>query len=71
MNDDIPKKAVARYLTAIDFETGKTQFKVFTGCGRNRNNSYGPITIGPNGTLYVGVFNGLVSVSDGLLPRPE
>ncbi len=65
MNDDIPKNAVAWYLTALDFETGETVYKVFTGCGRNWNNSYGPITIGPNGTVYVGVFNGLVSVSDG------
>ena len=38
--------------------------KVFTGTGRNWNNSYGPITIGPNGTAYVGVFNGLISISD-------
>jgi hypothetical protein len=66
MNDDIPKNTVAWYLTAIDFETGETVFKVFTGCGRNWNNSYGPITIGPNGTLYVGVFNGLISVRDGI-----
>ena len=60
----IPKNAVAWYLTAVDFETGKTVYKAFTGCGRNWNNSYGPISIGPNGTAYVGVFNGLVSVSD-------
>ena len=60
----IPKNAVAWYLTAVDFETGKTVYKVFTGCGRNWNNSYGPITIGPNGRAYIGVFNGLVSVSD-------
>ena len=65
INGDIPKNAVAWYLTAIDFTTGETVFKVFTGCGRNWNNSYGPITIGPNGAAYVGVFNGLVSVSDG------
>lgn len=65
MNDDIPENAVAWYLTAIDFETGETRYKVFTGCGRNWNNSYGPITVGPNGTVYVGVFNGLVSVADG------
>ena len=64
MNDDIPKNTVAWYLTAIDFETGETRYKVFTGCGRNWNNSYGPITVGPNGTVYVGVFNGLVSVAD-------
>ena len=36
----------------------------FTGTGKNWNNSYGPITIGPNASAYVGVFNGLISVSD-------
>lgn len=65
-NDDIPKKAVAWYFTAIDFETGETVYKVFTGTGRNWNNSYGPITIGPNGNAYVGVFNGLISISDSV-----
>lgn len=64
INDDIPECAVAWYFTAIDFRTGETVYKVFTGCGSNWNNSYGPITIGPNGTAYVGVFNGLISVSD-------
>lgn len=64
MNDDIPEDAVAWYLTAVDFETGETLYKVFTGCGRNWNNSYGPITIGPNGKVYVGVFNGLISIED-------
>lgn len=64
INDDIPKKAVAWYLTAIDYETGETVFKIFTGTGRRWNNSYAPITIGPNGTVYVGVFNGVVAVSD-------
>ncbi|MDD6011611.1 MAG: hypothetical protein PUC33_02070 [Oscillospiraceae bacterium] len=64
INDDIPKSAVAWYFTAIDFRTGETVYKVFTGCGKNWNNSYGPISIGPNGTAYVGVFNGLISVSD-------
>lgn len=64
MNDDIPKDVVAWYFTAVDFETGETVYKVFTGTGRNFNNSYGPITIGPNGTAYVGVFNGLISITD-------
>ncbi len=63
-NDDIPDDVVAWYLTAIDFRTGKTKFRVFTGTGRNWNNSYAPITIGPNGTLYVGTFNGLLSIKD-------
>lgn len=64
-NDDIPDRAVAWYLTAVDFRTGETVYKVFTGEGKNWNNSYGPITIGPNGKAYVGVFNGVISVEDG------
>lgn len=64
-NDEIPDRAVAWYLTAIDFRTGETVYKVFTGEGKNWNNSYGPITIGPNGAAYVGVFNGVISVADG------
>ena len=64
MNEDIPEDAVAWYLTAVDFETGETLYKVFTGCGRNWNKSYGPITIGPNGKAYVGVFNGVISIED-------
>ena len=63
-NEDIKDRTVAWYFTALDFETGETVYKVFTGTGRNWNNSYGPITIGPNGTAYVGVFNGLISVAD-------
>ena len=63
-NDDIPDSAVAWYFTAVDFRTGETLYKVFTGCGKNWNNSYGPITIGPNGKAYVGVFNGLISIED-------
>ena len=58
------RKLVQRILETIRLETGKTVYKVFTGTGRNWNNSYGPITIGPNGTAYVGVFNGLISISD-------
>ena len=44
-NEEIPEKAVAWDLTAVDFRTGETLYKVFTGCGKNWNNSYGPITI--------------------------
>ncbi len=64
VEEGVPKRAVAWYLTAVDFKTGKTLYKVFTGEGRNWNNSYGPITIGPNGKAYVGVFNGVISIED-------
>lgn len=71
IHDDIPKKAVAWYLTAIDYETGETVFKIFTGVGRRWNNSYAPITIGPNGTVYVGVFNGVVAIQDTTPSKSE
>lgn len=63
-DEKIPSTCVAWYFTAIDFRTGETVFKVHTGNGINWNNSYGPITIGPDGTAYVGVFNGIISVKD-------
>ncbi len=64
VEEGVPERAMAWYLTAVDFRTGKTLYKVFTGEGKNWNNSYGPITIGPNGKAYVGVFNGLISIED-------
>jgi hypothetical protein len=62
---DTPDDIVAWYLTALDFRTGETVFKIFTGTGMHWNNSYAPTTIGPDGTVYVGVFNGITAVRDG------
>ncbi|MGW8379471.1 hypothetical protein ACWG0Q_27200 [Actinacidiphila sp. SB3-2] len=54
----------AWYLTAVDHRTGKTRWKRLTGTGPFYDNNWAPITIGPDGTAYAGVFNGLVSVRD-------
>ncbi|HJR46025.1 MAG TPA: hypothetical protein VJ927_10520 [Actinomycetota bacterium] len=54
----------AWYLTAIDFRTGKTVFKKLAGTGLGYNNNYAPVTIGPDGSAYVGVLGGLVRLSD-------
>lgn len=55
----------AWYLTAVDFATGETVFKVLTGTGLGYNNNYAPITLGPQGgTAYIGTLNGLVEVRD-------
>ena len=48
------------YLTALDFRTGRTVFKAFAGEGLGHNNNYAPITLGPDGSAYVGVLGGLV-----------
>jgi outer membrane protein assembly factor BamB len=52
------------YLTALDITTGRRVWSVLTGYGLGYNNNYAPITIGRDGTAYVGVLGGLVSVHD-------
>ncbi|MDY6863167.1 MAG: hypothetical protein SV062_09275 [Thermodesulfobacteriota bacterium] len=54
----------AWYLTAIDFHTGKVIFRVLTGTGPLKNNAFGGLAIGPNGTVYQGVVGGIISVRD-------
>lgn len=55
----------AWYLTAVDFRTGERAWRQLTGTGPAYDNNWAPITIGPDGTAYVGVFNGIVAVRDG------
>ena len=59
-----PTAIDAWYLTAIDWRTGKTVFKVHTGNGIPYDNAWAPITIGPDVT-YVSTFGGLLAVRDG------
>lgn len=59
-----PANTDAWYLTAIDFETGKTVFKRLAGTGILYNNHYAALYLGPNGTAYVGVLGGIVAIRD-------
>jgi hypothetical protein len=52
------------YLTALDYRTGKTVFKRLAGTGLGYNNNYAPVTIGPDGSAYVGALGGLVKLRD-------
>ncbi|NBE52564.1 hypothetical protein [Streptomyces boluensis] len=54
----------AWYLTAVDFRTGERRWKRLVGTGMAYDNNWAPVTIGPDGTAYVGVFNGLAAVRD-------
>ena len=56
------------YLTALDFRTGATLFKFKAGQGLGFNNNYAPVTIGPDGTAYVGTLGGLVAMRDKTPP---
>jgi len=53
------------YLTALDFRTGQTRWKFHLGSGLGFNNNYAPVTLGPDGTAYVGVLGGLALARDG------
>jgi hypothetical protein len=55
----------AWYFTALDFRTGATVYKRLAGTGLGFNNHYAPITLGPDGTAYVGALGGLVLLRDG------
>ncbi|MCW3016697.1 MAG: hypothetical protein JWO02_3789 [Solirubrobacterales bacterium] len=57
------------YLTALDYRTGKTVFQALAGAGVLFNNNYAPVSIGPDGTAYVGVLGGLVALRDATPPQ--
>jgi hypothetical protein len=58
----------AWYLSAIDFRTGKTVYRRLAGEGLGFNNNYAPITLGRDGTAYVGTLGGLVRLADAVPP---
>ncbi|MDX1735092.1 MAG: hypothetical protein R3228_12025 [Halioglobus sp.] len=60
-----PDDLHAWYFTAVDVRTGEVVFKQLTGVGWLFNNHYGSISIAPDGTAYVGMMGGLVSLRDG------
>jgi hypothetical protein len=57
--------ADAWYLTALDFRTGKTDWRRLSGVGLGFNNNYAPVTLAPNGTAYLGVLGGVTRFADG------
>ena len=56
------------YLTAIDFDNGRTVYKRLAGEGLGYNNNYAPITLASDGDAYVGVLGGLVRLADAVSP---
>ena len=56
------------YLTGIDFRSGRTVYRQLAGEGLGFNNNYAPVTIGPDGTAYVGALGGLVALRDASPP---
>jgi hypothetical protein len=55
----------AWYLTTLSFRTGKTVYERLAGTGLGYNSNYAPVSIGPDGTAYVGALGGLALLRDG------
>ncbi|MFL5846024.1 MAG: hypothetical protein ACJ762_15155 [Solirubrobacteraceae bacterium] len=53
------------FWTALSARTGKTAWKVYSGSGLSFNNNYAGLALGPDGTAYLGVTGGIVSLRDG------
>ncbi len=53
------------YWTALDYRTGRVVWKVLAGAGPAYNNNYAGLSIGPDGTAYLGVIPGMIALRDG------
>lgn len=60
-----PSGALGYYWTAIDYRSGETVFEKFAGSGIFFNNNYAGVTLAEDGTAYLGVIGGVVSLRDG------
>lgn len=56
------------YFTTLDVRTGRAVYKRLAGTGLGYNNNYAPVTIGPDGSAYVGTLGGLVELRDATPP---
>ncbi len=54
----------AWFFTAFSARTGKQVWSKYTGSGLGFNNNYAPVSLGPDGTAYVGTLGGLIRVAD-------
>jgi hypothetical protein len=52
------------YFTALDFRNGTPVYKRLAGTGLGFNNNFAPVSLGPDGTAYVGALGGLVMLRD-------
>jgi hypothetical protein len=54
----------AWFFTAFDARTGRQVWSKYTGSGLGYNNNYAPVSLGPDGTAYVGTLGGLTRIAD-------
>ena len=59
------ESAQGYYWTAIDWRDGSTEWMQYAGSGLSFNNNYAGLTLGPDGTAYLGVIGGIITLRDG------
>ena len=52
------------YWTALDFRTGQVVWRSLAGPGIGFNNNYAGLTLGPDGTAYLGTLGGIIAMRD-------
>jgi outer membrane protein assembly factor BamB len=52
------------YQSALDFRTGEVVWEVKVGSGYNFDNFYEALLLGPDETIYMGVYDGMVAIKD-------
>jgi hypothetical protein len=52
------------YWTALDFRTGRVVWRSLAGTGIGFNNNYAGLTLGPDGTAYLGTLGGIIAMRD-------
>ena len=52
---------------ALNYTSGAVEWEVRTGAGGAYNDDYQPGTLGPDGTFYQGVNDGVVRIKDGVV----
>jgi len=57
-----PSGAQGYYWTAINYKNGKTAWSRLAGTGAQFNNNYAGLALGKNGSAYLGVIGGIVSL---------
>lgn len=55
----------AWYFLTLDFATGKPVYKQFIGAGQPFDINWGSPAIARDGTVYLGIFKGIVAIADG------
>jgi outer membrane protein assembly factor BamB len=64
VDGDHPDGLDVYYLTALDFRTGEVVWEKQVGTGFNFDHWYTTVGVGPDDTVYFGLYGGIVSVRD-------